>query len=119
MEQRGTFIIKGDLGGTLSVKLKEEFSLEQYCAQHLDDFNPDRFEVVAIRLLYGKDQYVTIYAMDKSRMEGDNYNHEKIPVKKFKTDISFIKDLLPLTNEVNFTLTTGNYPMEDIEVMNK
>ena len=111
--------IKGDLGGAISVKFKEGQALSNYCAKHIPEYNPDRFEIMAIRFFYGKESEVTMYAIDKDRMEGTNYSKDKMPVKKFKLDVSFLKDIIPLVEECNFTLTTGNYPLVDMEVINK
>ena len=87
--------------------------------KNLPDYNPDRFEVMALRFFYGKETMITLYAVDKHRMEGTNFSEGKMPVKKFKLNPSFMKDILPLVEECNFTLTTGNYPLMDMEVINK
>jgi hypothetical protein len=111
--------MKDDLSGALSVKFRNNFSLEQFCAENLDNFNPDRFEVLAIRLYFGQEPYVTMYAIDKDRIEGGNFDKKKIPVKKIKTDLAFLQKLLPLVDNINFTVSTGNFALEDMEVYNK
>jgi len=111
--------IKDDLGGAMSVKFKPGSSIEEYCKNNIENYNPDRFEVLAIRFYYGKETAITLYAIDKERMEGDNFSKDKMPVKKFKLNISFIENFLPFIDECNFTLTTGNYPLIDMEVVNK
>jgi hypothetical protein len=111
--------IKDDLGGPISIKFKPGSSFNDYCAKHIENFNADRFEVLAVRFYYGKETAITLYAIDKDRQEGNNFSPDKMPVKKFKLDFQFARDLLPLVEECNFTLTTGNFPLEDMEVINK
>ncbi len=119
MQLESDIQIKGDLGGAVSVKFKAGSALNEYCARRIPGYDPDRFEPMALRFFYGKETAVTLYAVDKDRLEGTNYSKDKMPVKKFKLNADFLKDILPLVEECNFTLTTGNYPLMDMEVINK
>ena len=119
MQLESDIHIKDDLGGAMSIKFKKGSSFDEYCRNNIENYNPDRFEVLAIRLYYGKETNITLYAIDKDRMEGDNFKKDKIPVKKFKLNISFLQSILSFIDECNFTLTTGNYPISDMEVINK
>ncbi len=112
-------IIEGDLGGAISLRLKSGTSINTFCASHIQNFDPDRLEVLAIRFYYGKEMTITLYAIDKDGQEGSNFSPDKIPVKKFKLDTQFAQNLLPFIQECNFTLTTGNFPLESMEVINK
>ena len=105
------------LSGALNVKLWNNQTLDEFCMHHIPDYDPDRFEAIAIRMYSGKEVIITVYALDKSRQEGSNYNPDKLPVKKFKIDCTF--DLVGSFEEFNFTLSTGNYDIEDMEVINK
>ena len=119
MKLESEISIKDDLGGVISIKFKPGSSIEEYCKNNIENYNPDRFEVLAIRFYYGKETAITLYAIDKDRMEGDNFNKDKMPVKKFKLNVAFMQNLIPFIEEGNFTLTTGNYPLADMEVINK
>jgi hypothetical protein len=108
-----------DLSGTMSIKLANRQTLDDFCAEYINDYNRNRFEAIAIRLLVGKETIITIYALDKLRQEGSTYNADKIPVKKFKlTDLS-AGILFSYCSSLNLTLSTGNYNLEEMEVMNK
>jgi hypothetical protein len=111
--------IKDDLGGAMSVKFKPGSPLNEFCAQHIPNYNPARFEILAMRVYYGKEIAVTLYAVDKEHLGKGTYDGLKIPVKKFRLNNLFLKDLLPFIDECNFTLTTGLYPLADMEVINK
>lgn len=111
--------INEDLNGQLSVKLKNGKTIQQFCTEHIPEYNPDRLEVLAIRFYYGLENYVTLYAIDKQRQEGSNFTENKIPVKKIKLNGNFLQELLPFIDEYNFTLSTGNYPIEHMEIINK
>src|SRR3954471_9034129 len=111
--------VKDDLAGEISLKLKRGTYLNDYCAAHIPGYDSNRLEVLAIRLFYGKEIIVTIYAADKARIKRSALNPGKIPVKKFKRDFSFLKNMLPWVSKCNFTLITGQYPIEEMEVINK
>lgn len=107
------------ISGGIHVTLSEGQTLDDLCAQYIDDYNPDRFEAVAIRLFAGKETIVTIYALDKIRQESSTADSNKLPVKKFKLEQVSVRELLQFFDEFNFTLSSGNYNLEDMEVLNK
>ncbi|MEP7318237.1 MAG: hypothetical protein ABI921_05840 [Panacibacter sp.] len=111
--------IHGDISGTLSVTLANGQSLDDFCMQHIAEYNRDRFEAMAIRVFIGKETVITIYALDKHRQEGTTFNHDKIPVKKFKLDMPDLSTLFSYCDSLNFTLSTGSYQIDDMEVINK
>ena len=108
-----------DISGGMTVKLRDDLSLDDICMENIPDYNRDRFEAVALRLFAGKEVIATIYAIDKERQEGSNFNREKIPVKKFKIENVSVSKLFEWFREFNFTINTGNYNIEDMEVINK
>ncbi len=109
--------IRDDLGGPLSVKLTPGTSFEDYCAASLPEFDRERLEILAMRVYYGKEISVVLYAIDKDRNEQSE--PEELPVKKIKAGPAFIQNLLPYIAEMNVTLTTGLYPLERMKVINK
>lgn len=108
-----------DLGGAVSLNFKEGKSFGLFCSDIIPEYNITRFEAFAVRLFFGNELTITVYALDKLKQEGNNYNHEKIPVKKFKLQGISFEQLRAYIDEFNFTLTTGNYEIEDMEVINK
>ncbi len=109
----------GDLSGSIAIKLANGQTLDDFCAQHIADYNRDRFEAVAIRLFLAGETVITIYALDKIRQEDSILEPGKFPVKKFKINTLRANVLFSYCESLNFTLSTGNYPIEDMEVMNK
>ncbi|MES2590590.1 MAG: hypothetical protein V4608_01810 [Bacteroidota bacterium] len=110
---------KEELKGRISFTFKQNSSFEDFCVDNFDHYDRDRFEAIAIRMFYGKEIVVTLYALDKSRQEGTSFNVNKLPVKKFKTTTLSLTQILPYIEEFNFTLTAGNYSIDDMEVINK
>ena len=108
-----------DISGGITVKLRDDLSLDDICMDYIPEYNRDRFEAVALRLFAGKEVIVTIYALDKQRQEGSNFNADKMPVKKFKLENVGVAKIFEWFQEFNFTINTGNYHLEDIEVVNK
>jgi hypothetical protein len=119
MDTNSSEFIKNELEGKLTIRLAPGKTLDEFCEKHFENYNSDQFEAVAIRVYYGKEMVVTLYALDKVKQEGTNYNISKIPVKKFKTTTFGLTELLMFVQEFNFTISTGNFPLEDMEVINK
>ena len=109
----------GELTGEISVNLNRDLQLDDFFIKHLAGYNRDRFEAFTMRVFFGKETIVTLYAVDKLRQEDSTANPDKIPVRKFKLENVRIEDLLPYIESFNCTISTHNYPLEAMEVMNK
>ena len=109
----------GDLTGEISVTLDQGQSLDELCAKYIYDYNADRFDPIAIRIFVGKEVVVTLYAADKIRQEDSTVDPDKIPVKKFKVPGIPLQELFRYIGSLNCTLTTNNYPLEAMVVVNK
>jgi hypothetical protein len=107
------------ISGGIAVKLRNNTSLDDLCKKYIVNYDPDRFEAIAIRFFSGKEVIVTIYALDKFRQEGTTYDPDKIPVKKFKIMNVPPNEFFHFFEEFNFTLGTGNYSITDMEIINK
>ncbi|MEP7142901.1 MAG: hypothetical protein ABI707_08525 [Ferruginibacter sp.] len=118
MEQELKFIQEG-VSGNISLKMANGQNLDDFCADHIYEYNRDRFEALAIRVFVGDETVITVYAVDKARQEGSTFSDGKIPVKKFKINTLPLSELFSYCESFNCTLSTGNYPLEDMEVINK
>lgn len=107
-----------DLSGFANAKFKEAETMDTICSSIIPDYNVERFEAIAMRVYLGKENIITIYALDKRRQEGTNFSIDKLPVKKFKVQMS-INDLIEKFSNINFTIGNGNFDLNDIEVLNK
>ena len=112
--------IKDEIKGIISATMANSQTLDDFCMQHIADYNRNRFEALAIRLFVGNETIITIYALDKIRQQDSTVvSKGSLPVKKFKlTDLS-LSSVLTYFSSFNCTLSTGNYDIDDIEVMNK
>jgi hypothetical protein len=108
-----------DLSGSASVTFANGITLDDFCAQHIPTYNRDRLQAIAVRLFEGNETVITVYALDKMRQFEGNSDAGKIPVKKFKLDMLSVKELFSYCGSFNCTLTTGAYPVEEMEVINK
>ena len=118
MDHELNFIQEG-ITGEMSVKMANGQTLDDFCVQHIHEYNRDRFEALAVRVFVGDETVITIYAVDKMRQEGSTFSDGKIPVKKFKLNTLPLSALFSYCDSFNCTLSTGNYPLEDMEVINK
>ncbi|WP_255154495.1 hypothetical protein [Ferruginibacter sp. HRS2-29] len=109
----------GDLTGEISVTFKEGETLNELFSRYIHDFNADRLEAYAVRLLIGKETILTLYAADLRRQENTTVITEKIPVKKFKIPDVSLSELVSLFGEINLTLTNNNFPINEMQVINK
>ncbi len=108
-----------NLKGYLSLTFCSGVTFNEFCVRNFNNYDPDQFDAIAIRIFFGKEIIMTLYALDKLRQEGTNYDFNKLPVKKFKVVKLSFDDILPFIKEFNFTLTTANYTLEDMQVINK
>lgn len=119
MKLNSNTVLKKDLNGAISVVLKDNISLDDICLKFSKEYNPDRLEAMAIKIFYGKELQVTVFSVDKERQEGNNFQPDKMPVKKIKLPISSLQEIAPFIKELSFTLTNGHFPLEDMQVINK
>ncbi|MFY9307900.1 MAG: hypothetical protein WAQ28_02505 [Bacteroidia bacterium] len=106
-----------ELKGHMSLTFEQDKSFEGFCERNFPNYKSSRYEAIALRVFYGKELVVTLYAVDRDRR--DRNESEKLPVKKFKTSGLSLAGVLPFIKELNFTLTTGAPGSDDIEVINK
>lgn len=111
--------IQEELRGSFLLKLCPGKTLDEFCERNFNNYDRDRFEAIAIRLFYGKEIIMTLYALDRTRQEGSNFDFNKLPVKKFKINFRSLPEILSFVDEFNFTLGVGNYSLEDMVVINK
>jgi hypothetical protein len=108
-----------ELKGVISLKVTPGKTLDEFCEKNFHNYNPNQYEPVAIRFYYGKEVIVTLYALDKIRQHETTLSYNKLPVKKFKNQNFGFSDVIAFVEEFNFTLTTGMYAIEDMQVINK
>ena len=106
------------LSGFADAKLKEAETLDTVFCSLIPDYNIDRFEAVAIRVFLGKETNITVYAIDKARKPKMNGKTEKLPVKKFKLNLS-LSDIVRQFSNINLTIRKENFDLDAIEVINK
>lgn len=104
-----------DLVGVVSVLFKQKDNFNSLC-QEIAGYDINQFEAVAFRVFIENKPIVTIYAIDKAHSK--SVTEGKLPVRKFKKEID-LQDLFQRFGQINFTLTTGEYDLEDMEVTNK
>lgn len=104
------------LNGIVSINLNDKQNFNDLGAE-LTGYNTERFEAVALRVFIENTPLVTVYAIDKFKQVKPDFKG-KLPVHKFKKEMSFDELFYKLKN-VNFTVTTGEYDIEDMEVVNK
>lgn len=119
MEKDQVNYVTEKLKGNITIELKSGKTLEEFCEKTFNNYNRDQYEAVAMRLYSGKEIILTLYALDKVRQEGSTFDKDKLPVKKFKLNAFPSLDVMSFIDEFNFTITTGNYSIEDMEVINK
>jgi len=107
------------LNGNANMDLYRKEDLNALAIKLIDNYNPDRFDAVALRFFVQKDEpIITIYAVDKYKQDDDNYPHDKLPVKKYKLKLSF-DEFLKYIKRFDLTVSYDAYDIEDILVINK
>jgi len=107
-----------DLSGCANIDLfdKDDFNT---LAEKITNYNPDRFDPVALRIFVQKGKpVITLYALDTYRQESPSVPKNKLPVRKFKLKLSW-DQFLSKVKRMDLTVTNDGYNLEDILVINK
>jgi hypothetical protein len=111
-------VITGYIRGAADVKLKDGESLNTVCGRIIPNYNLDRFEAIAIRIYFGKESFMTVYALDKTHKSTVPLDDKKLPYKKFKLQMP-AERIIQLFSNINLTIKKGDHHIEEIEVLNK
>lgn len=107
------------LAGRAAMDLFSGEDLNMLATKLIANYNPKRFDAVALRIFQQKgQQIVTLYAVDKFKQERDHYPHDKLPVRKFKLRIP-PQEFLSYVKRFDLTLSNDAYDLQDMLVMNK
>jgi len=107
------------VAGKAAMDFYRKEDLNSIATKLITNFNPDRFDATALRFYIQKDSPVlTLYAVDKGKQDEDNFPKDKLPMKKFKINISF-EDFLKHIRRFDLTLTNDAYDIGDMLVINK
>ncbi|MCE3226420.1 MAG: hypothetical protein K0S32_971 [Bacteroidetes bacterium] len=105
--------------GKLSVSFRNNESLLKFCRETFSGFDPDLYDIVAIRLYYSEETILTLYAVDKEKHKNKSYDEINLQVKKFKVINPALHLQANLIREFNFTISNGDYDLGAMEVTNK
>jgi hypothetical protein len=111
-------LVDGYIRGVADAKLKDSDSLDTVCGRIIPHFNLERFETIAIRIFFGKESFMTVYALDKMHKSSVPLDGKKLPVKKFKLELP-AETIIQLFSNLNLTIKKGDHNIEEIEVLNK
>ena len=101
--------------GSLSVTFKETDDFNTLCCR-LAGYSSERFEAIALRFFSGEETIITIYARDKMKNTGGP--DDRIPVHKFKVQSS-LADFFNEIRQLNFTISSTQFDLWEMEVVNK
>jgi len=105
-----------DLVGVISINLGESSTFNEFAAE-ITGYDISAYEAVALRVYFENSPVITVYAKYKNEpMSSENGN--KLRVHKFKKEIN-LNQFFSKLNAWNFTVTAGNYDIENMEVVNK
>ena len=105
-----------DAAGVIGIHLDDKSDFNSLAAQ-IAGYDTSRFEAIALKVYISSQPVVTIYAIDLDRRRR-NPDDPKIPVHKFKKEMT-LDDLFFHLRHVNFTVTSGDVDIADMEVINK
>jgi hypothetical protein len=107
------------LTGNAAVDLYGDGDFNALAMKLIANYNPDILDAVALRFFIQENSpVITIYAVDKLKQDQNNYPKDKLPVKKFKINISFA-DFLKHVKKFDFTVSNGAYDLDDLLVLKK
>lgn len=117
MEQKSQpFETQGhDLTGAASLEFHNNQDMESFTSL-IPGLDMDRFDPVAIKIfLTGEAPLITIYATEKNGRIKSDWPEGKIPVRKFKTPITW-PELFRFVKSFDLVLHDGNFDIEKMKV---
>ncbi|MES2515838.1 MAG: hypothetical protein V4580_16915 [Bacteroidota bacterium] len=101
-----------DIHGKIALTFSEH-KLSDLCLRHIPGFEPERFNIIAVRVFAGKEFIVTVFAQD-------NLNHDDLHhVRKFKIETLSHKEFYNYVDSYNFTLVDESVHIDGMAVLNK
>ena len=110
-------LIMEELHGKITLNLNKK-PLEALLKKHVTAYDPARFEVVALRLYFANELVLTVFAHDLQN-HSSTISSDRVPVKKFKIQITSPADLLGISDNFNFTVCNDKSTLDEMEVINK
>lgn len=105
-----------DMAGAVSLNFRDSIDFATF-AREVAGVDTDKYEPVSLRVFLHKDILVTVYAVDKEKVEAHRARTGRVLVKKFKVEVA-PADLLSYFKQVDCTVVNGEYDVEDFEVIN-
>jgi|SRR5688572_13402419 len=107
-----------DLTGAASLEFHDNESMESFTSL-IPGMDASRFDPVALKIfLSGETPMITLYALDKANVDKKNFPEDKLPVRKFKSPISW-KELFKYVKSFDLVVHDGNFNIEDMWVENR
>ena len=107
-----------DLSGSASLEFYDMDNFQSFAARALG-YDPDRFDPVALKIfISGEHPIVTLYAVDKSAQEKNDFPKDKLPVKKFKVIITW-PEIFKFVKSFDLVVSDGAYNIKDMLVQNE
>jgi hypothetical protein len=105
-----------DITGISSMNFRNGADFNMF-ASEVAGINLNQYQPIILRIYIHSEVIITIYAIDKTQYEEHKLKTGKLLARKFKLDIS-LKDLFAWFKQIDFTLVSGNYNIEDLDVIN-
>jgi hypothetical protein len=105
-----------DLSGAVSINFNERGDFNFFAAD-VAKVDVEKYQPVAMRVYLHHDAILTIYALDKQRYQAHKLQTGKLLIRKFKVDIS-PEELFSRIKQIDFTLVSGDYNIEDFDIIN-
>ncbi|MDQ3392875.1 MAG: hypothetical protein M3512_01985 [Bacteroidota bacterium] len=105
-----------DMTGAISMNFAEGNDFNRF-AEEVAGVNLQQYQPISLRIYIQSEVIITIYAVDKMQYESHKSKTGKLLVRKYKLDIS-LQELFSWFRQIDFTLISGNYNIEDFEVIN-
>lgn len=113
------FETKGhDLSGSASLEFHDSETINSFTSL-IPGMDASRFDPVALKIfLSGETPLITLYAIDKLKMDTNKMMADEMPVRKFKSPISW-PELFRFVKSFDLVVNDGRYNLENMRVENR
>ena len=107
-----------DFSGMASLDLHDAQAFYDFLSKTAN-YDADRYDPIALKVFVSENHpTVTLYVLDKSAQEKDNYPKDKLPTRKLKLQLSW-SELFMFVRRFDLVVTNGGYNIADMVVINK
>ncbi len=99
-----------DVSGNTPIHNLAGPTMDDICERYIPDYDRSRFDALAFRVYIGDDTLLTVFAIEKGKLNENKDDQDRTSLKKFRINSIPASELSQYCASFNYMLSTSNYP---------